>query len=43
MLSEYYELHGWDRESGRQRREMLGKLGLRNVSEMLEKYGKIGR
>ena len=28
MLSEYYDLHGWDRESGLPKRETLIKLGL---------------
>ena len=43
MLSEYYGLHGWDRGSGWQRRDMLERLGLRDVAERLERYGRIGQ
>jgi len=35
MLDEYYELHGWSREDGRQKKEELLKLGLGYVAERL--------
>lgn len=39
MLTEYYNLHGWDPETGWQRRENLEKLGLRRVADILERHG----
>jgi len=41
MLDEYYELHGWDKETGWQTKKGLLELGLTEVAEKLEKYGKI--
>jgi aldehyde:ferredoxin oxidoreductase len=41
MLSEYYELHGWDRTSGWQTKKGLEKLGLLDVARKLEAYGKL--
>ncbi len=40
MLDEYYDLHGWDRETGYPRRETLQNLGLSAVADDLEKIGK---
>jgi aldehyde:ferredoxin oxidoreductase len=42
MLDEYYELHGWDRETSFPTRETLEKLGLAYVAEDLERIGKLG-
>jgi aldehyde:ferredoxin oxidoreductase len=39
MLTEYYSLHGWDPETGWQRREPLQKLGLKEVADKLDRYG----
>ena len=39
MLTEYYRLHGWDPETGWQRREQLEKLGLGYVAEKLRRHG----
>ncbi len=36
MLDEYYTLHGWDPETGLQKRETLEELGLVEVVEKLE-------
>jgi aldehyde:ferredoxin oxidoreductase len=41
VLDEYYELHGWDRETGWQKRGQLEKLGLEEVAEDLEKAGRL--
>jgi aldehyde:ferredoxin oxidoreductase len=41
MLNEYYELHGWDRETSRPTREILEELQLEDVADQLEKLGKI--
>jgi aldehyde:ferredoxin oxidoreductase len=41
MLSEYYRLHGWDEDTGLQKRETLSKLGLHDVISKLERFGKI--
>jgi len=40
MLDEYYDLHGWDRETSYPKRETLAELGLGYVAEDLEKIGK---
>jgi len=42
VLDEYYELHGWDRETGWQRREQLEKLGLAEIADSLEKADRLG-
>lgn len=41
MLDEYYELHGWDKETGFPTRKILQELGLENVIPDLEKIGKL--
>jgi len=41
MLDEYYDLHGWDKETGFPRRETLVNLGLERVADDLEKIGKL--
>lgn len=41
MLDEYYDLHGWDRETGFPKREALVALGLEDVADDLEKIGKL--
>jgi aldehyde:ferredoxin oxidoreductase len=41
MLDEYYDLHGWDRETSFPRRGTLKDLGLENVAKDLEKMGKL--
>jgi aldehyde:ferredoxin oxidoreductase len=41
MLDDYYDLHGWDRETSYPKRETLKGLGLGHVAEDLEKIGKL--
>ncbi len=41
MLDEYYDLHGWDRETSYPRRKTLVDLGLDSVADDLEKIGKL--
>ena len=41
MLDEYYDLHGWDRETSFPKRETLMKLDLGYVAEDLERIGKL--
>jgi len=41
MVSDYYELRGWDRDSGVPTREKLSELGLDDVADDLEKIGKL--
>lgn len=41
MLSEYYRQHGWDEDTGLQKRETLEDLGLQDVINKLEKFGKL--
>jgi len=41
MLDRYYELHGWDRETGWQTRQGLTELGLEDIAQKLEKAGKL--
>ena len=41
MLDEYYDLHGWDRETSFPKRETLINLGLDSVADDLEKIGKL--
>ena len=42
MLDEYYDLHGWDRETSYPTRETLEKLGLDYVADDMQKIGKLG-
>ncbi|MHB8773391.1 MAG: aldehyde ferredoxin oxidoreductase family protein [Syntrophales bacterium] len=42
MLDEYYDLHGWDRNTSFPTRETLVRLGLGYVADDLEKIGKLG-
>lgn len=41
MLDEYYDLHGWDRETSFPTRKTLVDLGLNDVADDLEKIGKL--
>ena len=41
MLDEYYELHGWDKETGLPRYETLERLGLEDVALALEQKGRL--
>ena len=41
MLDEYYDLHGWDRETSFPKRGTLEELGLSDVADDLEKIGKL--
>jgi aldehyde:ferredoxin oxidoreductase len=41
MLDEYYDLHGWDRETSYPQRKTLIDLGLSNVADDLAKIGKL--
>jgi len=41
MLDEFYDLHGWDRETGLQTRTSLMKLGMENVVHELEMAGRL--
>lgn len=41
MLDEYYQLHGWDKETGLPRRRVLEELELEEVAGQLERLGKI--
>jgi len=41
MLDEFYELSGWDKETGMQTRTGLEKLGLKDIAEKLAKQGKL--
>lgn len=41
MLDEYYDLHGWDRETSYPTRKALSDLGLKEVADDLEKIGKL--
>jgi len=41
MLDEYYELRGWDKETGLPLRSTLEKLGLHDVAEELAKQEKV--
>ena len=38
----FYELEGWDPESGYPRRSTLEALGLKDVADALERRGKLG-
>jgi len=41
MLDEYYDLHGWDRETSFPTRKILIDLDLEYVANDLEKIGKL--
>jgi len=41
MLDEYYDLVGWDKETGAPTRARLESLGLKDVADELEKLGKL--
>jgi len=41
MLDKFYELHGWDKESGLQTRKSLESIGLKDVAEKLAKAGRL--
>jgi aldehyde:ferredoxin oxidoreductase len=41
MLDEYYDLHGWDRETSFPKRKTLSDFGLDYVADDLEKIGKL--
>lgn len=41
MLDAFYELHGWDRETGLQTRTSLMELGMENVARELEMAGRL--
>jgi aldehyde:ferredoxin oxidoreductase len=41
MLDEYYDLHGWDRETSFPKRQTLIDLDLEYVADDLEKIGKL--
>jgi aldehyde:ferredoxin oxidoreductase len=41
MLDEYYDLQGWDRETGWQKKETLDGLELNEIAKELEKSGKL--
>jgi aldehyde:ferredoxin oxidoreductase len=41
MLDEYYELHGWDKETGWQTRKCLEDLDLQKVADHLEKVERV--
>jgi len=41
MLDRFYELHNWDKETGWQTSQCLLELGMEDVTEKLEKAGKL--
>ena len=41
MLDEYYELHGWNKQTSWQTRECLENLNLRQVIDKLDRFGKL--
>lgn len=41
MLDDYYDLHGWDRETSFPNRRTLIDMGLEKVADDLEKIGKL--
>jgi aldehyde:ferredoxin oxidoreductase len=41
MLDEYYELHGWDKQTSWQTRKCLEDLDLKKVADDLEKAGRV--
>jgi aldehyde:ferredoxin oxidoreductase len=42
LLDEYYEIRGWDKETGLPTRETLSELGLDDVADELSKLGRLG-
>lgn len=43
MLDEYYELHGWDKETGLPRYETLERLGLEDIALALDQEGYLAK
>ena len=41
MLDEYYDLQGWDRETGWQTKETLEKIELNEIAKELARSGKL--
>jgi aldehyde:ferredoxin oxidoreductase len=41
LLDEYYDLNGWDRETGIPTRARLESLGIKDVADELERIGKL--
>ena len=41
MLNKYYELHGWDKESGLQTLKCLMEIGMDDIAENLRRVGKL--
>jgi aldehyde:ferredoxin oxidoreductase len=41
MLDRYYDLHGWDKRTGKPLRETLERLELGPIREKLEENGKL--
>ncbi|MBW1998270.1 MAG: hypothetical protein JRJ29_09940 [Deltaproteobacteria bacterium] len=41
MLDEFYEIHGWDKETGLQTRSTLMELGMKEVADKLQEAGKL--
>jgi len=41
MLDEYYELHGWNKQTGWQTRSQLEELGLKEMADELEQVGRL--
>ena len=41
MLDEYYELHGWNKQTSWQSNQCLEEISLADVANRLEKYGKL--
>lgn len=42
-LSHYYELHGWNTDTGWQKREVLESLELHDVADLLASHGKLSK
>jgi aldehyde:ferredoxin oxidoreductase len=42
MLDEYYDVRGWDKNTGRPTRKTLERLGLAEVADELERLGCLG-
>jgi len=41
MLDAYYDLHGWDKKTGKPKRQTLERLNLDAVREKLELHEKL--
>ena len=41
MLDRFYELHGWDKATSLQTREVLSALAMDDVAEMIAATGKL--